>query len=53
MRKESIGKAYPDPEDKQETNSKLKVVFTNSPIEANYWIVRLDKDYRYSVVSTP
>lgn len=54
MRKETIGKAFPDPEDKQETNSKLKVVFITKPdIAANYWIVRLDEDYRYSVVSTP
>ena len=36
------------------SNAKLKVEFSSTfDIEANYWIVRLDKDYTYSVVSSP
>lgn len=54
VKHESVGKAFPDPEDKDHTNAKLKVEFSSTlDIEANYWIVRLDKDYRYSVVSSP
>jgi apolipoprotein D and lipocalin family protein len=54
VKHESVGKAFPDPEDKDHTNAKLKVEFsTTLDIEANYWIVRLDKDYNYSVVSSP
>lgn len=51
---ESVGKAFPDPEDKEKTNAKLKVEFvTTLDIKANYWIVRLDKEYTYTVVSSP
>lgn len=53
VKTDSIGKAFPDPQDKDHTNSKLKVEFPSSPIAGNYWIVRLDKDYTYSVVSSP
>lgn len=34
------------------TNSKLKVTFF-WPFFGNYWIVDLDRDYRYAVVSEP
>jgi apolipoprotein D and lipocalin family protein len=48
----AIGKAFPDPED--ETNGKLKVEFSETiDIKANYWIVRLDSNYTYAVVSNP
>lgn len=51
---ESVGKAFPDPADTDKTNAKLKVEFSSTlDIEANYWIVRLDKEYTYSVVSSP
>jgi len=51
---ESVGKAFPDPADLAKTNAKLKVEFSSTfDIEANYWIVRLDKNYTYSVVSSP
>lgn len=52
---EIIGKAYPDPEDKDRTNSKLCVQFGPfPPSSSNYWVVRLDSEnYSYSVVSTP
>lgn len=54
VKHESVGKAFPDPEDKDHTNAKLKVEFSSTlDIEANYWIVRLDKDYTYSVISSP
>lgn len=54
VKHESVGKAFPDPEDKEKTNAKLKVEFASTlDIEANYWIVRLDKDYTYAVVSSP
>lgn len=54
VKHESIGKAFPDPHDAQHTNAKLKVEFsTTLDIEANYWIVRLDSGYSYSVVSSP
>ena len=54
VKHESVGKAFPDPADTQHTNAKLKVEFsTTFDIEGNYWVVRLDKDYRYSVVSSP
>jgi apolipoprotein D and lipocalin family protein len=49
-----IGKAYPDPGDTTKSNSKLKVEFgTKLIIQGDYWIVRLDKDYSYVVVSSP
>lgn len=45
-----VGKAIP--EDK--TNAKLKVEFVETlDIGAQYWIVRLAKDYSYSVISSP
>jgi apolipoprotein D and lipocalin family protein len=54
VKHESVGKAFPDPADTEKTNAKLKVEFVSTlDIEANYWIVRLDKDYTYSVVSSP
>jgi apolipoprotein D and lipocalin family protein len=54
VKHESVGKAFPDPEDKEHTNAKLKVEFISTlDIEANYWVVRLDKDYKYSVISSP
>jgi apolipoprotein D and lipocalin family protein len=50
----SIGKAYPDPADTTKSNSKLKVEFSASPFaKGDYWIVRLDEDYRHVVVSSP
>ncbi len=46
---EAIGKArVVDPN----TNAKLKVQFF-WPFEGNYWIIDLDKEYRYAVVSEP
>lgn len=36
-----------------ETHAKLKVEFTILDIGGQYWIVRLPKDYSYSVVTTP
>ena len=54
VKHESVGKAFPDPEDKEKTNAKLKVEFIQTlDIAADYWIVRLDKDYTYAVVSSP
>lgn len=54
VKHESVGKAFPDPADAEHTNAKLKVEFLSTlDIEANYWIVRLDKDYQYSVISSP
>ena len=54
VKHESVGKAFPDPSDKEHTNAKLKVEFsTTLDIEANYWIVRLDNDYTYAVVTSP
>lgn len=54
VKHESVGKAFPDPQDKDHTNAKLKVEFsTTFDIEANYWIVRLDSGYSYSVVCSP
>lgn len=51
---ESVGKAFPDPNDQNKTNAKLKVQFSETfNIQADYWIVRLDKDYTYAVVTTP
>lgn len=47
---ENVGKAIPE----DETNAKLKVEFVQTlDIGAQYWIVRLAKDYSYSVVSSP
>lgn len=54
VKHESVGKAFPDPKDKEQTNAKLKVEFLATlDIGGDYWIVRLDKDYKYSVVSSP
>jgi apolipoprotein D and lipocalin family protein len=51
---ESIGKAFPDPNDATKSNAKLKVEFSSTlDIQANYWIVRLDKDYTRVVISSP
>ena len=46
---EAIGKATIAD---KETNSKLKVQFF-WPFSGNYWIIDLDKDYQYAVVSEP
>lgn len=47
---ENVGKAIPE----DSTNAKLKVEFIQTlDIGAQYWIVRLAKDYSYSVVSSP
>lgn len=48
IKKQATGKAYPV----NKSNSKLKVSFF-WPFKGDYWIVKLDKDYRYSVVSDP
>jgi apolipoprotein D and lipocalin family protein len=54
VKKESVGKAFPDPADTEKTNAKLKVEFvTTLDIAADYWIVRLDKDYTYVAISDP
>jgi apolipoprotein D and lipocalin family protein len=46
----STGKAIPE----DSTNAKLKVEFVQTlDIGGQYWIVRLGKDYDYSVVSSP
>lgn len=50
---ESIGVAYPDPQDTAKTNAKLKVKFPGSPVAGDYWIVRLDDSYSRVVVSSP
>jgi apolipoprotein D and lipocalin family protein len=48
--RESVGKAIPE----DETHAKLKVEFIQTlDIGGQYWIVRLAKDYSYSVVSSP
>ena len=48
--KESVGKAIPE----DSTNSKLSVqVGQRLDIKGQYWIVRLAKDYSYTVVSSP
>lgn len=47
---ENVGKAIPE----DSTNAKLKVEFVQTlDIGGQYWIVRLAKDYSYSVVSSP
>lgn len=47
---ENVGKAIPE----DSTNAKLKVEFIQTlDIGAHYWVVRLAKDYSYSVVSSP
>ena len=47
---ESVGKAIPE----DSTNSKLKVEFVVTlDIGAQYWIVRLAKDYSYTVITSP
>jgi apolipoprotein D and lipocalin family protein len=43
------GKAWPV---KDSNNSKLKVQFF-WPFKGNYWIIYLDKDYRYAIVGEP
>jgi len=48
-----IGVAYPDPQDTEKTNAKLKVKFPSAQIAGNYWIVRLDESYSRVVVSSP
>lgn len=48
MKKQATGKAYAV----DSSNSKLKVSFF-WPFKGDYWIVKLDKDYRYAVVSDP
>jgi apolipoprotein D and lipocalin family protein len=47
----STAKGYAKISDKK-TNSKLKVTFF-WPFFGDYWIIGLDKDYRYAVVSSP
>lgn len=50
----AIGKAYPNPDDQTKSNSKLIVQFSWVPFaKGDYWIVRLDKDYKYVVVGSP
>ena len=47
---ESVGKAIPE----DDTHAKLKVEFVQTlDIGGQYWIVRLAKDYSYSVVTSP
>jgi apolipoprotein D and lipocalin family protein len=47
--KEAVGKAYiPD----SQTNAKLKVTFF-WPFYGDYWIIDLDENYQYAVVSEP
>ena len=48
IKKQATGKAYPV----DKSNSKLKVSFF-WPFKGDYWIVKLDPQYRYSVVSDP
>ncbi|PKN72522.1 MAG: hypothetical protein CVU50_06595 [Candidatus Cloacimonetes bacterium HGW-Cloacimonetes-3] len=48
IKKQAKGKAYAV----DKTNSKLKVSFF-WPFKGDYWIVKLDADYRYAVVSDP
>lgn len=51
---QSIGKASVDSHDQEHTNAKLKVQFSETfNVKADYWIVRLDNDYSYAVVSSP
>ena len=48
--RENVGKAIPE----DSTNAKLKVEFIQTlDVGGQYWIVRLAKDYSYSVVSSP
>lgn len=44
----AIGKAYST----NKENTKLKVSFF-WPFKGNYWVIMLDKDYKYAVVSEP
>jgi apolipoprotein D and lipocalin family protein len=54
VKHESIGKAIPNPKDLEKTNAKLIVEFVSTlDIGGDYWIVRLDKEYTYAVVSSP
>lgn len=48
IKKQATGKAYAV----DKTNSKLKVSFF-WPFKGDYWIVKLDANYRYAVVSDP
>ncbi|MDY0152446.1 MAG: lipocalin family protein [Candidatus Cloacimonas sp.] len=48
IKKQATGKAYRV----KGSSSKLKVSFF-WPFKGDYWIVKLDKDYKYSVVSDP
>lgn len=48
--RENVGKAIPE----DSTNAKLKVEFVQTlDVGGQYWIVRLAKDYSYSVVTSP
>ena len=47
-----IGTAKVDPKDTKKTNAKLLVDFFGLDFPVGYLIVRLDKDYSYSVVSS-
>ena len=47
-KKEAMGRAYAI----DETNSKLKVSFFR-PFYGDYWILDLDKDYKYAIIGTP
>ena len=46
--KEAVGVAY----SVDDTNSKLKVSFFR-PFYGDYWIIDLDKEYRYALVGSP
>jgi apolipoprotein D and lipocalin family protein len=48
-----FGRAVPDPADTEHTNAKLKVRFPVSPVDGDYWVVRLDQSYSYVVVGSP
>jgi len=48
VKKQATGKAW----SVDKSNAKLKVMFF-WPFRGDYWIVKLDKDYRYTVVSDP
>lgn len=37
----------------EESNAKLKVKFGWVPFEGDYWIIELDNDYQYAVISEP
>lgn len=53
---EADAKAIPDPKYKDGSNSKLKIemkVIGKLNVDGQHWVVRLDDDYTYTVVSTP